>query len=405
MKNRRGIFFLLLLISFSSSVFASISNIQKQFIKAGLSEKISIIQSLSADETVSVCLKSLDFSIENAPVLGNDADLVKLTQATVLALPSGDAEINKINSADRIQISEKFMTVFKLFKNLELRSEIMKKLECYSGDDKTMTVSFLNDYLASAFKANESEENVLEDAIVTIGKIGNEESLSIIYNIWVTKIWEKFHDSTDAALVSLSQDSFGDAIRIFSGSEIEDSAHYFSLLHKSDKISQNSLCQIAENALLIAINNAENLSAKNEASEKAFVRFQLETHDVLTGHKWSHASSVINSNVVLAKKFYEKGAMDEKDFVKIIGTCPQIPSPQLAQSLTDMLSECNGKVEIVSSDAKNEMPARSVVLALIKALGEMGDKTAFDTLLAVTYLPYPLDVIDEAKKSLAALNW
>ena len=51
------------------------------------------------------------------------------------------------------------------------------------------------------------------------------------------------------------------------------------------------------------------------------------------------------------------------------------------------------------------MPARSVVLALISALGEMGDKTAFDALLFVTYLSYPIDVIDAAKASLAKLNW
>ena len=404
MKNKK-IILSFSLILFSIPVFAGISKTQKKFIKASLTEKISIINNLSEDEKIGVSLKALDFSIENAAILQNDGDLTNLALASVLAFPSDSEQINKIKPSEQRQISEKFMTVFKLFKNLELRSEILKKLEWYSGTDKTLTVTFLNDYLTQAFQSNEKEDNVLEEAIVSLGKIGDNESLSIIYNIWVSKIWEKFHDSTDTALVSLSQDSFEDAIRIFSGSNIEDSAHYFSLLKKSDKISENSLCQIAENALLIAINNAENLSAKNETSGKAFVRFQLETHEVLTGHKWSHASSVINGNVVLAKQHYEKGIMDQKSFVTIVETSSKIPSPQLAQSLTDMLSECNGKVEKVSSDAENEMPARSVVLALIKALGEMGDKTAFDTLLAVTYLPYPLDVIDEAKKSLASLTW
>ena len=69
-----------------------------------------------------------------------------------------------------------------------------------------------------------------------------------------------------------------------------------------------------------------------------------------------------------------------------------------------MLSECNGKVETANDD-KLKMPAKSVVLALISALGELGDKTSFDALLYVTYLSYPPEVVDEAKKSLAALNW
>ena len=404
MKNK-GLILSAFLFLISIPLFPSASNTQKKFIKAGLAEKISIVKNLQDSELVSVGLKALDFSIENASVLENDGDLTNLALAAVLAFPSESEKISRIKSAEQLQISEKFMTVFKLFKNQELRSAVMKKLEFYACNDKSLTVSFLNDYLASAFKAGEAEENVLEDAIVVLGKIGDEQSLSIVYNIWVSKIWEKFHESTDAALVSLCQDSFSDVIRIFSASNIEDSAHFFSLLHKSDKISENSLCQIAENALLIAINNAENLSAKNEASEKAFVRFLLETHGVLTKHKWSHAASVINSSVLLAKKFYDRGSMQERDLAGIIASSSKIPSALLAQSLTDMLSDCNGKVEAASSDAKIEMPARSVVLALITALGEMGDKIAFDTLLSVTYLPYPLDVIDEAKKSLAALNW
>ena len=403
MKNK---FILAFLIFFSSlQIFAVSSQIEKNFIKASLAEKITIVKNLKEKDLVSVTQKALDFSIENSSVLKDDKDLTNLALACVLVLPSDAESIKSLKNSDLQQISEKFMTIFKLFKNPELRRAIMKNLELYSGNDQSLTVLFLNDYLASAYKANENEENVLEEAIITIGKIGDNESLSIIYNIWVSKIWDKYHEAIDDALVSLSQDSFGDAIRILSSSKIEDSAHYFKILKKSDKISENSLCQIAENALLIAINNVENLSAKSEDSEKAFIGFQLDTQEVLTEHKWSHAASAINRNLLLAKKAYAKGTMGEKDFVRLIKTSVQIPSHDLAQNLTDMLSECNRKVENASSDAKVEMPAKSVVLALITALGELGDKTAFDTLLSVTYLSYPLEVVDEAKKSLQSLNW
>lgn len=403
MKNK---FILAFLIFFSSlQIFAVSSQIEKNFIKASLAEKITIVKNLKEKDLVPVTQKALDFSIENSSVLKDDKDLTNLALACVLVLPSDAESIKSLKNSDLQQISEKFMTIFKLFKNPELRRAIMKNLELYSGNDQSLTVLFLNDYLASAYKANENEENVLEEAITTIGKIGDNESLSIIYNIWVSKIWDKYHEAIDDALVSLSRDSFGDAIRILSSSKIEDSAHYFKILKKSDKISENSLCQIAENALLIAINNVENLSAKSEDSERAFIGFQLDTQEVLTEHKWSHAASAINRNLLLAKKAYAKGTMGEKDFVRLIKSSVQIPSHDLAQNLTDMLSECNRKVENASSDDKVEMPAKSVVLALITALGELGDKTAFDTLLSVTYLSYPLEVVDEAKKSLQALNW
>ena len=104
--------------------------------------------------------------------------------------------------------------------------------------------------------------------------------------------------------------------------------------------------------------------------------------------------------MILAKKSFDEGKMSESDFSSLISSATAIPSHELAQTFTDMLSECNG---ILEND--NRMPAKSVVLALISSLGEMGDKTSFDTLLYVTYLSYPREIIEEAKKSLAALNW
>jgi len=402
MKSRSFILFMVLIL-LSSNIFAAISNTEKDFIKGSLSDKISIIKNLDKKNFVPVLLKGLDFSIENAGVLENDTQLTELATACVRVLPSEPEEINNIAPANQRNISEKIMAIFKLFKDSSLRTAVMEKLEYYAGNDKELTVNFLNDYLSNAFKSKLDESKVHEGAIVTLGRIGNDESLSIIYNIWGSKIWPSYQKTTDEALVALSQDSFANVIRIMSASSIEDSAHYFSLFYKSEKISEIFLCQVAENALLIAINNVENLSAKKGA-EKAFVSFLIESHAILTEHKWSHAAPVINNAVLLAKKAYDSGTMKEKDFVQIIESSVKIPSPNLAQSLTDMLSECNGKVE-KASHGESEMPAKSVVLALISSLGELGDKTAFDTLLYVTYLSYPLDVIDEAKKSLAALNW
>ena len=131
----------------------------------------------------------------------------------------------------------------------------------------------------------------------------------------------------------------------------------------------------------------------------------MEAGEVLAENKWSHSANVMNENILLAKKAYEKGEMTQSDFVKLIQLSPKVPSNALAKTLTEFLSECNGRVEKLSADNKSEMPARSVVLALIIALGELGDKTAFDTLLYTSYLSYPVEVTDEAKKSLAKLNW
>ncbi|MBQ4379159.1 MAG: hypothetical protein II821_08205 [Treponema sp.] len=380
---------------------------EKKFVKGSISEKITILQSLKDDEIVPVGKKGLDFAIENASVLGDDIELARLAAASVRVFPNSNEEIKskKIDSSKLKDIAEKFMTIFRLYKNSDVRSAVMERLEFYSAGENTMLVAFINDYLTYAYKTAEKSSTELESLISTIGKIGNEESLTVVYNIWASKIWPEYKAAADEALVSLSKDSFSDVIKIFSISKIGDFRDFFLLFKNSSKISPNFLCDVAENALLIAINNAEKLKENSDSAKKDFASFQVEAGEVLAENKWSHSANVMNENILLAKKAYEKGEMTQSDFVKLIQLSPKVPSNALAKTLTEFLSECNGRVEKLSADNKSEMPARSVVLALIIALGELGDKTAFDTLLYTSYLSYPVEVTDEAKKSLAKLNW
>lgn len=412
-SKKAAVFFIIFALThFCADSSGQASQAEKRFVKGSLSDKIQILKELennsSVPDVVSIAERGLDFAVENASVLESDPDFRSLVEISVDTFPSEKVKVKKIKKSLRKKIAEKFMVVFKLFKGAEdkkIRSSIIKKIGLYSGDDeyKNLLVDFLNDYLSTAFKADEKAETVEEGAIKLLGEIGDEESLMIVYNIWIKKIWQEYKNITDEALVLLSSKSLQDALKIFSASNISDSAYYFSILksnlEKNSKNSSNFLCDVAENALFIAITNAEKLKTSGE-SEKSFAGFQREAHDVLCDNKWSHAASVINSSVILFKKSYDGGNLSDEDFVHIIESSVNVPSAELAKSLTDMLSECNGKV------AKNgEMPAKSVVLALISALGELGDKTAFDALLYVTYLSYPIEVIDSAKSSLAKLNW
>ena len=49
--------------------------------------------------------------------------------------------------------------------------------------------------------------------------------------------------------------------------------------------------------------------------------------------------------------------------------------------------------------------SETIALALIGALGRIGNKSSFDTLLYVTYVNYPEPVIAAARDALARLKW
>ena len=46
-----------------------------------------------------------------------------------------------------------------------------------------------------------------------------------------------------------------------------------------------------------------------------------------------------------------------------------------------------------------------IILAVINALGAIGDKTAFDSLLAVSYLDYNDQILQAARKALSGLRF
>lgn len=56
-------------------------------------------------------------------------------------------------------------------------------------------------------------------------------------------------------------------------------------------------------------------------------------------------------------------------------------------------------------EEKSSDVSENLVLAIIKSLGAIGDKNAFDALLGVTYFEYSDSVIAAARDALAKLKW
>ena len=54
---------------------------------------------------------------------------------------------------------------------------------------------------------------------------------------------------------------------------------------------------------------------------------------------------------------------------------------------------------------KGNSVSSEIALAVINTLGAIGDKAAFDSLLAVTYLNYEESVLTAAREALSGLRW
>ena len=83
----------------------------------------------------------------------------------------------------------------------------------------------------------------------------------------------------------------------------------------------------------------------------------------------------------------------------VIACMGSMQANEAAQALSIFLGLLNSETE--QKKTYNEQ----LLLAVIKSLGELGDKTAFDYLLYVGYLEYPETVKQASRDALARLNW
>ncbi|MBD5425998.1 MAG: hypothetical protein HDR38_00335 [Treponema sp.] len=359
---------------------------QRQFIKGNLSEKTAAIREATGSDIALLSQAGLDFVILNKPFLGNDRELSALAAASVLVSP-----VAAITQRQADSLSDKLTHIFSLYDDETVRIVVLEKLVPLSVQYRSeKAVALVNGYLRAA-----AENETTKAAVAAAGAIGDSATFGIIYDAWKTGRWPSLAAETDAALIGLSERSIADVVQAISVADVRETYAFFTLLTGDEKKSPNFRAEIAENALSKAIYTTEDLSGSMEDT----ISLQTAAVKVIAESHWVRASQLVIRYFSLAREEYEANVLGESMFTDVIVCMSQLASPDTAQTLSAYLADLNRHAE------SNDMPAKPVVLAVISALGALGDKTAFDNLLYVTYLPYPPDVIAAARSALAKLKW
>lgn len=390
-KNTLRTLFIAFLFASLPSLFAEVSAVQKKFIKGNVQDKTAAVKESTADDAYMLAEKGIDFVLEARPLIGADRDLSALAVASVLKLPRDESVL----AGNFPEINSQLVQIFNLFEDETVRIAVLDKLETTSAiKDFSKAVELVNSYLKLPNDRSTSSA-VTGKAIATIGRIGDSDSFKIIYSAWRDGIYPLFNNQIEASLLLLSVSHISDTIRVISVSNPEDIGDFFELIKESSEVSQEFKAEIAENALSVIIHNAED----NPENLKGSAKLQLSALQAIADANWTRAAGLSVRYFSVAASEYEKGALNEEQFIQVIRDITALSSPDCAQSLSDYLAEMNSKTE------KNQNSAQNVVLAIINSLGELGDKTAFDNLLYVTYLNYPETIKSAARDSLAKLKW
>ena len=387
-----------LLIIFSHILFLCAQNSDNEklikFIKGNISEKTSAVREASGAESILLALKAIDFSLENKDLLGNDRELEGLAVAAILSI-SPDY-IKNANDSQKSIIVSQFINLFNKFfeSNTVAIATLTKYSSLYEYMQDRQFVETLNFFLKSQ-EIKKTDESVMKSVFNTLQLIGNSETFLILYDIFDDKNYAHLKNEIENTLVSLSFISQNEIIGLLETADIKDLSQIFKIIKKNSKISKNYVCDVSEKVISKSIL----LLGSSSFVSQEDILVQLEALNNLSDNKWTRASLVAVSYFQFAKKIYNQNLMTETQFESVINCLSNVSPVDAVIPLTAYLEELNRQKE-------NETDVSSaIVLSVIKTLGAIGDKSAFDSLLAVTYLDYDESILSAARKALSGLRW
>ncbi len=387
-----------LLIIFSHILFLCAQNPDNEklikFIKGNISEKTSAVREASGAESILLALKAIDFSLENKDLLGNDRELEGLAVAAILSI-SPDY-IKNANDSQKSIIVSQFINLFNKFfeSNTVAIATLTKYSSLYEYMQDRQFVETLNFFLKSQ-EIKKTDESVIKSVLNTLQLIGNSETFLILYSVLNDKDYSNIKNEIENTLVSLAFISQNEIIGLLETADVKDLSQIFKIIKKNQKISKNYICDVSEKVISKSIL----LLGSSSFVSQEDILVQLEALNNLSDNKWTRASLVAVSYFQFAKKIYNQNLMTETQFESVINCLSNVSPVDAVNPLTAYLEELNRQKE-------NETDVSSaIVLSVIKTLGAIGDKSAFDSLLAVTYLDYDESILSAARKALSGLRW
>ena len=378
MKKIISVFILSLLLI--PALFAQ--EYKKQFIKGNITEKTAAVREASGQDGIWLSLKAINFVLENNEIIGVDRDMDGLAVAAVLSLPN--EYIYGLSENDRNLVMNQFIELFQKF-NRSNTVQIAVQSKVLSLKDQINTVPFtdvLNKFMQGSSVLS-SDSSLLKSVINSLGFIGNNISFSILYNDLNDKRYAAYNSEIEQSLKKLIPISMNEVIQIVQSKDPANIQRIFNLVKQADNITTNNLCEIAENVL----------------NESPIAELQFEALTILNANKWTRASNSVLTFFNNAQKDFQNELITEDQFVSLINSLVNISPLDAVNPLIKYLGELNMQLEY------NNSVAQKVVLAVINSLGAIGDKSAFDSLLSVTYLNYPEAVLSAARQALAGLRW
>jgi hypothetical protein len=395
MVQNKGLFIwgcLLLLAPVLDAQETILDSYQRNFVRAGLSTKAGVLRDAATDERSAEFIGrlyefALDFSLRNAEILRDDPDMIALT---ALACRGAGAS-GHTASVDTL------WQIFLAYRDSLTRPEALGALALLGRGD-VRVVENLNQYLAnqnSLYRSGEVPDYpTLSACVSALAVLGDPSSFPVLFSTMIAGYPNSLSRETARALESIRGDYRQYLIGVIQGSPPAEKAAAFQAGIGNEGFNDADRGHLAEAALEVSLSLAG--GGEGDAVVSSLRHAAVAA---LTELRWTHASPLAVRHFYLVQTDYQNGQAPRERLLEAIDCLGALGSTDAAQALALQLGFLNSRTE--RSGEFDE----ALTLAVVKALGAIGDKSAFDYLLYVSYLSYPEPVQAAAREALTRLKW
>lgn len=381
-------------IAFSAYAQTNTQSSRVKFIKGNLSDKTAAVREAGDSDAAWVSEKAVNFCLENKELLGNDRELDGLAVAAILSY--SPETVKKQTDLQKQKLTDNFISLFANF-NKSSTVQIAVISKAVTLKDSVPSAPFtalINSYLKTT-DVKSADSGVFKACVSALESIGNDESFKLLYDFLNDSAYSAYKKEIEKTTIALIPTAMDEVLSLIEGSDFKKISSIFALTQKNSEISKKSLCEISEKVLsesILLLDNSSGTSSEN-------IKVQLAALDILSQNSWTRASASALSYFQTSKKLYEKRNISEEQFKTVITSLRNIAPLDAVTPLISYLEELNGRTE------QGNTVSSEIALAVINTLGAIGDKAAFDSLLAVTYLNYEESVLTAAREALSGLRW
>ncbi len=365
---------------------------ERDFAKASLDGKLAIVGKAAVEKDTSSLgpfyVQALDFVLRNVDLLKDESALGSIAAAASGAVgDSGYAEALPM-----------LRRVFMSSRDTAVRVASLHSLAILGKGD-SQVVETLNQFLANQNNLQRAglspDQQSLSACIAALASLGDASSYSSLFAAMLADYPQEIRLQAEEAMRSIRGDFKKFLVEVVKKNPPLEKLTAFRAGMENPAFSAADRGELAEASLSISLGLIP--TQKPELDAIADLRYSAVRE--LTSLRWTRATTLAVKHFYRVQTDYAKDKELKDRFIDAILCLGAMGSSEAAQALSLQLGLLNADME------RSKTFDQEILLAVIGALGDLGDKVAFDYLLYIGYLNYPDSIKAAAREALNRLKW